>query len=264
MSNQSTTFITSITRLKHTTYRSSSTSPCLCTAPLHVHAAAAAHAGGRRLLRTAGQASFGRLAVPSNLEQRISSTGVVLPPSAAVQPIHTAAISEQHRQLLQQQGGTTGSANSAGSPTPDSVNPRKDAGTGGDQRNSKPESSEGASDSASTPTINYCPPWAPHAALASGVVTLPTVSTAGPSGSPAAGSTAVPFTANYSSTGTAGVTTSDRVAVMQAAAQDAVRAALGNRSELPAETVAASNSSPGLFEPLTTEEILAGGGNIPY
>jgi hypothetical protein len=242
-----------------------------CSLASALHAAAAEHAGGRRLLRTAGQASFGRLAVPSNLEQRISSTGVVLPPSAAVQPIHTAAISEQHRQLLQQQGGTTGSANSAGSPTADSVNPDTDTGTGtgSGQHNSKPESSEGASDSASTPTINYCPPWAPHASLASGVVTLPTVSTAGPSGNlaaaaAAAGSTVVPFTANYSSTGTAGVTTSDRVAVMQAAAQDAVRAALGNRSELPAETVAASNSSPGLFEPLTTEEILAGGGNIPY
>eukprot|EP00775_Hariotina_reticulata_P009066 gene9066-9236_t len=136
------------------------------------------------------------------------------------------------------------SSGSSGSPTDSS--PKKDD-TRSDQRNSNTESNQGAINSAATTTIGYCPPWAANAALASGSVALPRATGV-------AGDQAVPYTANYSSTGAAGITTSDRMAVEQAAAQDAIRAALGNRSDVPLVDPA---PSMGLFRPLTSEEILA-------
>jgi hypothetical protein len=142
-------------------------------------------------------------------------------------PVQAAA----RRQLLQQPNSSAASTNNstAGSTT--------------------------ASNSSNREAIKLCPAWADDAATAGGALQL---------GSDGSGPT-IQFSADFNQAEHGGVTAADRQAAITAAAAAAAQAARGTL--LPPGN-SSSNATepppvafvPGLFDPLTVDEMLAGGG----
>lgn len=115
-----------------------------------------------------------------------------------------------------------------------------------------------AADAAAAPhVIQVCPAWMPELANTTAMIVADTNGTNG-----ASNATSVTFTANYNDADQLGLTAADRQAAINAAAAAAVQAAGGlvpgaNGTDAAAEPPPVT-FGPGLFDPLSTTEIMAG------